>query len=432
VHVLPRPLPGRQLQGDHMSKRSKNSTSNSETFKRSEPEWVVADGEPTAEPRIEREHTDEPDIDLVQYAPDEPAWTPVEPQDAPDAARAPLVAKKAPRAAGAKPGRSAGKARRDATHDAAPSDPASKPKRASKRSATQPDAAEGASAPHAAAERQGTLAEEHAAEVGTAATETSAAAPLTKKRRLQQFVAERAEQHARERAEEPAPEGAADPAAERSPQRAHDAPRSALEPVAKRKRGKAASAQPVTPPAVLEPEAPPPSEVAAVGADDAPTGLASSLPSMEAVIAELATMSVAQLSKRHVEMLGKKPRIKNRTWLQRKLAWFEQTKRYGGLSTAAKKRLDELMGEIELPVPTSRTAKPVAPNTRSADDLPLGTRLERKWRDRVIVATRVEGGWDCEGAIYRTLSAAAKAVSGSHVSGPAWFGIWKPKSGGAQ
>ena len=30
---------------------------------------------------------------------------------------------------------------------------------------------------------------------------------------------------------------------------------------------------------------------------------------------------------------------------RRKLAWFEQTKRYGGLSTAAKKRLDELMGD---------------------------------------------------------------------------------------
>jgi hypothetical protein len=155
----------------------------------------------------------------------------------------------------------------------------------------------------------------------------------------------------------------------------------------------------------------------------------STLPTMEEVIAELAGMNVRQLVKRHVEMLGKAPRIKNRTWLQRKLAWHEQTRRYGGLSNAAKKRLDELMGEIQLPVPTSRSGKDVVPAHRSADDLPLGTRLERKWHDRVIVATRVEGGWDCEGRVHRTLSAAAKAVSGSHVSGPAWFGLWKPKGG---
>jgi hypothetical protein len=150
---------------------------------------------------------------------------------------------------------------------------------------------------------------------------------------------------------------------------------------------------------------------------------------MEEVIAELGRMNVRELVKRDTQMLGKAPRIKNRTWLQRKLAWFEQNRRYGGLSNAAKKRLDELMGEIQLPVPTSRSGKAGPPAPRSADDLPLGTRLERKWHDRVLVATRVEGGWECEGATYRTLSGAAKAVSGSHCSGPAFFGLWKPKGG---
>jgi hypothetical protein len=421
-----------------MNNRSKNSTSNSETSKRSEPERAVADdGEASAEPAVQHGHADEHDLDIVQHAPDEPAWTPVEPQDASDAEDAPRAAKKAPRAAAAKPGRSAGKPQRKATDDdatdavsandaPAPSAPERTPKRASKRSATQSDAAEGTSTQGDAGERKETLADEHAAEVAPAATEPNATAPLTKKHRLEKFVAERAEQHARERVDEQAPQRAAD----RSLERADDAQRPAPAPVAKRKRAKAASEQPATPVAESAPAVP--SEPVAEAPTDAPTEPASTLPSMEEYIAELATMSVAQLSKRHVEVLGKSPRIKNRTWLQRKLAWHEQTKRYGGLSTAAKKRLDELMGEIELPVPTSRAAKTDAPATRSADDLPLGTRLERKWRDRIIVATRVEGGWSCEGAIYRTLSAAAKAVTQSHVSGPAFFGIWKPKSGGAR
>ena len=420
---------------------SNRSKKTSIAAKNAEIEWVVAhERETSAEPSVEREHVDEPDSDVYQPGPDEPVWVPTEPQGASDTADEPRVAKKAPHAAGAKPGRVGGKARKGATNavatdaasatdEPAPSAPERQPKRASKRSAKQPDAAEGTSTQDAG-ERQVTLAEDHTPEVATDATEMSADAPRTKKRKIRQFV-ERAEQRARGQSGEPTPEGGADLAAERSPERADEAPSDVPAPVAKRKRGKVAS-EPVTPPAVLEPEAPLPSEIAAVGPADSLAAPASSLPSMEAVIAELATMSVAQLSKRHVEVLGKKPRIKNKTWLQRKLAWHEQTKRYGGLSTAAKKRLDELMGEIELPVPTSRAAKSDAPATRSADDLPLGTRLERKWHDRVIVATRVEGGWSCEGAIYRTLSAAAKKISGSHVSGPAWFGIWKPRNGGAR
>lgn len=157
---------------------------------------------------------------------------------------------------------------------------------------------------------------------------------------------------------------------------------------------------------------------------------ASTTPSMEDFVAELGCLSVPDLIKRHVEMLGKRPRIKNRVWLQRKLAWHEQTRRFGGLSIAAKRRLDELMGEIELPVPTTRT-KAKLPTTRSAYDVPLGTRLERKWRDRLIVATRVEAGWECEGVQHRTLSAAAKAVSGTHCSGPAFFGL-RPRKDGAR
>jgi len=157
----------------------------------------------------------------------------------------------------------------------------------------------------------------------------------------------------------------------------------------------------------------------------------STMPSMEDFVAELGRLGVPDLVKRHVEMLGRRPRIKNRVWLQRKLAWHEQTRRFGGLSIAAKKRLDELMGEVELPVPTSRSTKATLPSSRSADELPLGARLERKWRDRLIVATRVEAGWECEGVQHRTLSAAAKAVSGTHCSGPAFFGL-RPRKDGAR
>jgi hypothetical protein len=428
------------------SKRSKQTSESTKPAVNAEAEWVVADElEQSAEPRVEREHVDEPELDpdVVQQAPDEVVWAPVEPAAASEAEVAPRVAKKAARATRAKPARAGVKARKPTTNDVttdatsaddapAPAAPERKAKRASKRSAAQSGDAAGTSTQGDAGERQGTLVVERAVEVATTPAEPSAAAPLTKKRRLQQFVAERAEQRAAQRAEEPALEGVANPAADRSPESADDAQHPTPAPVAKRKRGKPASEQPATTPPVPEQQPALPSEPAAVAPTNEPSEPVSTLQTMEEYIAELATMSVAQLTKRHVEVLGKQPRIKNKTWLQRKLAWHEQTRRFGGLSGAAKKKLDELMGEIELPVPTSRASEKTPPAPRSADDLPLGTRLERQWRDRVIVATRVEGGWSCEGATYRTLSAAAKAISGTHCSGPAFFGIWKPKGGSAR
>jgi hypothetical protein len=346
-----------------------------------EAEWVVADdGESSAEPRIEREHVDEHQLDVVQHAPDEPAWTPVEPAAASDGASADDGSAATPKRTQRKP-RAQVVTKAHETTEALEGDTATAVEPSAERAArTEPVAKRKPSA------------------------RTKKDSPST-----------------------PSPEPSPP-----TPAAANVMSNDGVAPVAKKKRRKAAREAPQQTPPVVESEPPPPSEVTAVAPADPATEPVSTLPSMEQYISELSTMSVAQLAKRHVEILGKAPRIKNRIWLQRKLAWFEQTKRYGGLSTAAKKRLDELMGEIELPVPTLRTPKAEAPATRRADDLPLGTRLERKWRDRVIVATRVEGGWSCEGAIYRTLSAAAKEVTQSHVSGPAFFGLWKPKSGGAR
>jgi hypothetical protein len=362
-----------------MNNRSKNSTSTSETSKRSEPEWVAADdGEPSAEPRIE--HVDEPDIDVYQPGPDEPVWAPAEPVAASDDASAGDV-------------------------------PAAKRKRTQRKPRGQVAAKE--PAPTVTLEVDAATPVEPNAEQAASTTAVAKRKPSARVKK--------------ESSSTPSPEPRATSGP--TPVAANETPSEAPVSVGKKKRGKQGSDQQPTTPIVAEPDPPIASEAVAVAPTDAPTEPASSMPSMEQFIAELATLSVPQLVKRHVEQLGTKPRIKNRVWLQRKLSWHEQTRRFGGLSVAAKRRLTQLMGEIELPAPTSRTPKADAPATRRADDLPLGTRLERKWRDRVIVAMRVEGGWDCEGAIYRTLSAAAKAVSGSHVSGPAWFGIWRPKGG---
>ena len=142
-------------------------------------------------------------------------------------------------------------------------------------------------------------------------------------------------------------------------------------------------------------------------------------------IQELREMRVPELVERYEMAFGKHPRVKHREWLWRKVAWKIQEQRFGGLSQVAKKRLGELIEGLDIPLASqplvsakrSRTGKLGQPNP--------GTTLVRAWRGTEIRATKVEGGWEHEGVVYKSLSALAKAVTGSHMSGPAFFGLTK-------
>jgi hypothetical protein len=137
---------------------------------------------------------------------------------------------------------------------------------------------------------------------------------------------------------------------------------------------------------------------------------------MATVIAELRALDVPSLVERYEAAFGTRPRVKHREWLWRKIAWQLQAQRYGGLSTVAKRRLDELIAELDLPLlERGRTIR------RKTGEPQIGTTLAREWKGREIAATRVEAGWECGGVLYRSLSAVAKAVTGSHWSGPAFF-----------
>ncbi|MEM7311168.1 MAG: DUF2924 domain-containing protein [Planctomycetota bacterium] len=145
-----------------------------------------------------------------------------------------------------------------------------------------------------------------------------------------------------------------------------------------------------------------------------------------AEIAELRAMTVAELVVRYEALHGKLPRVKHRNWLWRRCAWKLQEQRYGGLSTVAKRRLDELIAELDLPL-VGETVKAKVSGRGKPDDPIIGTVLTRTWRGTEVRATRTEQGWECRGVVYRSLSAVAKAITGSHCSGKAWFGLTKRK-----
>ena len=143
-------------------------------------------------------------------------------------------------------------------------------------------------------------------------------------------------------------------------------------------------------------------------------------------------MTVPDLVIRYQQAFGKPPRVKHRDWLWRRVAWKIQEQRFGGLSTVAMRRLDELIGELDLPLTDIRIARGTVRSRGSVGGTAVGTVIVREWRGEEIHATRTIDGWEHEGVVYRSLSAVVKAVTGSHASGPAWFGLKKNMKRAAQ
>ena len=52
-----------------------------------------------------------------------------------------------------------------------------------------------------------------------------------------------------------------------------------------------------------------------------------------------------------------------------------------------------------------------------------GTRFVREWNGKTIAVTATDGGFEWNSETYRSLSEIARAVTGTHWSGPRFFGL---------
>ena len=147
--------------------------------------------------------------------------------------------------------------------------------------------------------------------------------------------------------------------------------------------------------------------------------------SIPAQIARLQKMSVAELREEWKRLYdGEEPRVSNRVWLWKRLAWRLQELEYGGLSDAALKRLEELMPTAELALrnhPGKQRTPALVKPVRDKRIPPPGTVLLRKYKDQAITVEVLESGFEWEGRQYRSLSAVAKEVTGSHLNGVRFF-----------
>ena len=139
-------------------------------------------------------------------------------------------------------------------------------------------------------------------------------------------------------------------------------------------------------------------------------------------IEALREMPIPELVARYEELFGRPPRSKNREHVWKRCAWKLQEQRLGGLSRTAKERLEELIGEIDLPLTEKqRTVAGTLKRSRRPSDPPVGTTLVRSWHGQEIQVKVVEGGYEHDGVVHKTLTAAAMAITGSHWNGHLFF-----------
>lgn len=140
-------------------------------------------------------------------------------------------------------------------------------------------------------------------------------------------------------------------------------------------------------------------------------------------LAALQTLPTPDLKQQWRELFGTEPPPFNRPYLQSRLAYRIQELAYGGLKPETRARLEALGEQLD-------GGNVVLRRTR-ADGRPLaGTRLLREWRGVEHAVTVLVDGFEWEGRPYRSLSAIARAITGTRWNGWAFFGL-KSGRGGA-
>ena len=146
-------------------------------------------------------------------------------------------------------------------------------------------------------------------------------------------------------------------------------------------------------------------------------------------IEEMRAMNVPELVTKYKKVFGKAPRVKNKEWLWKRIAWKIQEQKHGGLTVVAQRRLEALIAEIDLPIEENQravTGKLRVP--RTPGDPAAGTTLVRMWKGQEIRVKVLEEGYEWNDVVHRSLSAVAKAVTGSHWNGRLFFGITSRKT----
>lgn len=139
----------------------------------------------------------------------------------------------------------------------------------------------------------------------------------------------------------------------------------------------------------------------------------------DAVLAKLAALKTTptpELKEQWRELFDTEPPPYNRRFLEHRLAYRIQELAYGGLKPETIERLEALAEDLDGGDPTRRR--------QPAKDRPVaGTRLVRGWQGVEHCVTVRDDDFEYQGRPYKSLSAVARAITGTRWNGLIFFGL---------
>jgi hypothetical protein len=133
-------------------------------------------------------------------------------------------------------------------------------------------------------------------------------------------------------------------------------------------------------------------------------------------VAALPEKSTAELKQLWRDLYDREPPSGNKPFLIKRLAYRIQELAYGGLSARAEAKLNVLIEEED------RRVKGL-PSLRKGDRPIAGTRLIRQWQGVEHTVTVLDDGFEYQGRSYKSLSAIARAITGTRWNGPLFWGL---------
>ena len=139
-------------------------------------------------------------------------------------------------------------------------------------------------------------------------------------------------------------------------------------------------------------------------------------------LAALKAASTPELKAQWRDLFDSEPPPFNRRYLESRLAYRIQELTYGGLKPETVKRLERLGEQLDGGDKKKRSIraalKPIA-----------GTRLLREWQGVEQIVTVTADGFEWQGRPYKSLSAIARAITGTRWNGWVFFGLKNHRRG---
>ena len=133
-------------------------------------------------------------------------------------------------------------------------------------------------------------------------------------------------------------------------------------------------------------------------------------------VAALKTTPTPELKKQWQILFETPPPPYNRRFLESRLAYRIQELHYGGLKPETIARLEALGEQLDGGNITVRRIR--------GDDRPIaGTRLIREYKGVEQTVTVLQDGYEYQGRPYKSLSAIARAITGTRWNGWTFFGL---------